>query len=100
MASVKADAPFGTGESRGGILLGTTLAFGITTICIVFLRIGFRLHRRTITCSDWFIAIALVCHSYAYSSIMMTFRSCRRMKMVMIRVPNAAVGFTDCPRWI
>ncbi len=48
------------GESRGWILLGNTLAFGITTVCMVALRIGYRRSKRWLDASDWCIAIALV----------------------------------------
>lgn len=53
-------SPAGTGEDRGAVLMGTNLAFGITSTLIVVLRIGYRLARRTATTSDMCIAVAMV----------------------------------------
>lgn len=47
-------------EDRGSILTSNVLAFGIVTLCFVVLRIGFRIHTKKISASDWILAIALV----------------------------------------
>ena len=48
------------GESQAPTLLGNTLAFDITTLIIVFWRIGFRVSRKWSDASDLCIAIAFV----------------------------------------
>lgn len=53
-------SPAGTGEDRGAVLMGTSLAFGITSTLIVMLRIGYRLAGRATTASDTCIAVAMV----------------------------------------
>ncbi|KIN07128.1 hypothetical protein OIDMADRAFT_139776 [Oidiodendron maius Zn] len=50
-----AAAPF-----RGNILLGTTLAFGISAFLVVTLRVVFRASRRKIGISDYCIASAML----------------------------------------
>ena len=47
-------------EDRGPVLTLNVLIFGIIAFCFVALRIGFRLHTRKTSTSDWFLAIALV----------------------------------------
>jgi len=53
-------SPVDTGEDRGAVLMGVSLAFGIASALIVMLRIGYRLTRRTTATSDMFIALAMV----------------------------------------
>jgi hypothetical protein len=53
-------SPAGTSEDRGAVLMGTSLAFGITSTLIAMLRIGYRLATRTTKTSDTCIAVAMV----------------------------------------
>ncbi len=48
------------GQEHGQILTANTLVFGIITVCVVALRIGFRVKARKASASDWFFAVALV----------------------------------------
>jgi hypothetical protein len=53
---------------KGNILLGTTLAFGISAFLVVTLRVTFRATRRKIGPSDYCIATAMVSFLYISSS--------------------------------
>lgn len=47
-------------EDRGSVLTSNVLAFGIATLCLVSLRLSFRLCTRKTSASDWVLAVALV----------------------------------------
>lgn len=48
------------GQEHGQILTANTVVFGIITVCVVAVRIGFRVKTRKASASDWFLAVALV----------------------------------------
>ncbi|CAD6593323.1 MAG: hypothetical protein ASARMPRED_007280 [Alectoria sarmentosa] len=47
-------------EDRGSVLTSNVLAFGVATLCLVILRLSFRLRTRKTSASDWVLAVALV----------------------------------------
>ena len=71
------------GDTRGPILLEVTLVFGILTIVVVSLRIGFRLYRRWTDLSDWCLAVALVPISLSLSlhPYYLTVKSARSVRL-------------------
>ena len=47
-------------EYHGSVLTSNTLAFGILAFCFVCLRVGFRIHIKKTSASDWVLVIAMV----------------------------------------
>jgi hypothetical protein len=52
----------GTGEDRGPVLFVTSIVFGVISLLVVTLRLGYRLTKRTLATSDLCIGIAMVRH--------------------------------------
>ena len=60
MSDSESNSPTPGSPYRGNILLGTTLAFGLSAVLVVTIRIVFRTFRSKIGISDYCIGVAMV----------------------------------------